>query len=371
MFEPGRLRLARTFLGMALAELGERVGASRQFIHQFESKVREPNADMLNALAAVLLVEKEFFSRPVSQNIPQEACNFRKLESSRVKDIEQVIAHGELLAELLRALERDLEFPAPNFPRYEVSSLLDAEHAAQQARLHWELTVDRPIVSTIRVAETAGAVVVKFPGVSSEIDALSISGERPIIIRSSEKEKPSRLRFDIAHEIGHLVMHSKRRPEHEFAELQANRFASSFLLPAKVFSREFPRGRRLDWQAIFAIKRTWNVSAQAIIRRAFDLGLIDAAQYKSGNVFISKQGYRRHEPYEAEQTEAPEVLRAALIAMQEGDGQLPKDVARQLNIQPVLLGKLLGLQIPDIGSSGPAAVVNFNARLDWSKAKWH
>ena len=166
-------------------------------------------------------------------------------------------------------------------------------------------------------------------------------------------------------------MHRKNRPEHELAERQANRFASAFLLPSKPFVRNFPRGRRLDWHVIFAIKRAWNVSAQAILRRAHDLALIDAAQYKSGNVFIAKHGYKRSEPYEAEEAETPEVLRAALIALQASQGLLPRDVARKLDVQPVLLGKLLGLKIPDLGGASPSTVVNFNARLNWSKAKWH
>ena len=102
-----------------------------------------------------------------------------------------------------------------------------------------------------------------------------------------------------------------------------------------------------------------------------DPTLIDAAQYKSGNVFIAKHGYKRSEPYEAEQSETPEVLRAALIALQASQGLLPRDVARRLNVQPVLLGKLLGLQIPDLGGASPSTVVNFNARLNWSRAKWH
>jgi len=371
VFESRRLRLARTFLGQTLVQLGERVGTTRQFIHQFESKERTPNNEMIAALAAALLVEPEFLLRPVGQDIPQDACNFRKLQSSRIKDIEQVLAHGELLSELLELLETDLEFPEPNFPPIAVANLDDVEHAALRARTHWGLTIDQPILSTIRVAENAGAVVVKFPGVSSDIDALSMAAKRPLIIRSSEKEKPTRLRFDIAHEIGHLVMHQKFRPEREEAERQANRFASAFLLPAKSFAREFPRGRRLDWHAIFAIKRSWNVSAQAILRRAYDLELIDAAQYKSGNVFISKQGYKRSEPYEAAESERPEVLRSALIAMQHSAGLLPKDVARRLNVQPLLLGKLLGLEMPDISAADAPTVINFNARLDWSKSNWY
>jgi hypothetical protein len=112
------------------------------------------------------------------------------------------------------------------------------------------------------------------------------------------------------------------------------------------------------------------VSAQAIIRRAYDLNLIDAAQYRSGNVYISRQGFKRAEPYEPENSEQPEMLRTALIELQRSEGMLPKDVARKLEVQPVFLGRLLGIEIPDVSDANAATVINFNARLDWAKAKW-
>ena len=369
-FEPKRLRRARTFLGLSLDSLGESVGASRQFLHQFESGQREPNEQMRAALAAALLVEESFFYVPV-RGIAQDQCNFRSLASSRVRDLEQVISHAELLSELLQYLETVLEFPAADFPQISVTGLEDVERAAERARSHWGLTLDQPITSTIRVAENAGAVVVHFPGVAPEIDALSVHSGRPIIIRSSAKESPTRVRFDMAHEIGHLVMH---RPgmalDHDEREKQAHRFASAFLLPRKAFMREWPTARRFDWTAVFALKRRWVVSAQAIIRRAFDLGLLDAAQYRSGNIYISRQGMKRNEPYEPERAEQPEALRTALIELQRAEQLLPKDVARQLGVQPVFLGKLLGIAIPDLTHADAATVVNFNARLDWAKAKW-
>jgi Zn-dependent peptidase ImmA (M78 family) len=214
-------------------------------------------------------------------------------------------------------------------------------------------------------------VVVKFPGVAQEIDALSVSRKRPLIIRASEKEAPTRLRFDIAHEIGHLVMHKQRKQtDHVELERQANRFASAFLLPRKAFMREFPRGRRLDWQAIFAMKRVWKVSAQAILRRAYDLQLIDAAQYRSGNIYISKQGYKRNEPFEPSEIETPELIRNALIALQEADGILPRDIAMKLGVQPVVLGMLLNIAMPDVREADAQTVVNLNARMDWAKARW-
>jgi Zn-dependent peptidase ImmA (M78 family) len=292
--------------------------------------------------------------------------------------VEQVLAHGALLADLVAFVEAELDkaemdFPAVDFPHIKATDEESVERAAERVRLHWDLTADQPIDNTIRVAEHAGAVVVKFPGVAHEIDALSVSGDRPLIVRASEKEQHTRLRFDIAHEIGHLVMHQKRsRPDsHEVAEAQANRFASAFLLPRKPFIRAWPRGRRLNWQAIFQLKREWKVSAAAILHRASDLALIDAAQYRSGYVYLSKQGFRKSEPGEPPGEETPEVLRDALIQLQKVSGLLPKDVARQLGVQPVILGKLLHLAMPDLREADASTVINLNARLDWSKAKWY
>jgi hypothetical protein len=78
------------------------------------------------------------------------------------------------------------------------------------------------------------------------------------------------------------------------------------------------------------------------IRRAFDLGLIDAAQYRSGNVYIARQGYKRNEPFEPNESEQPEMLRTALIELRRSEHLLPKDVARQLGVQPVFFGKAAG-----------------------------
>jgi Zn-dependent peptidase ImmA (M78 family)/transcriptional regulator with XRE-family HTH domain len=378
-FEPKRLKIARQFHGYTQVELGDRVGVSRQFINQLETtEDRLPNEEMQAALAAALNVEPSFFSTPVVAELDTDDCNFRSILSRRARDVEQVLAHGVLLADLVSLVEVELDkaemdFPAVDFPHIRVTDEESIERAAERVRLHWDLTADQPIDNTIRVAEHAGAVVVKFPGVAHEIDALSVCGDRPLIVRASEKEQQSRLRFDIAHEIGHLVMHQKKsRPDnHDLAEVHANRFASAFLLPRKPFMRAWPRGRRLDWHAIFQMKREWKVSAAAILHRASDLALIDAAQYRSGYVYLSKQGYRKSEPCEPVEEETPEVLRDALIQLQKISGVLPKDVARQLGVQPVILGKLLHLKMPDLREADASTVINLNARLDWSKAKWY
>ncbi|MDT9702280.1 ImmA/IrrE family metallo-endopeptidase, partial [Streptomyces sp. P17] len=100
------------------------------------------------------------------------------------------------------------------------------------------------------------AIVTNFNIVSKEVDALSVSVERPFIVRNTAKESVCRQRFDIAHEIGHLVMHEGIVTGDRTTENQANRFASALLLPRPMMLKLYPRpnGNRLDWKGMREFK---------------------------------------------------------------------------------------------------------------------
>jgi Zn-dependent peptidase ImmA (M78 family) len=88
-------------------------------------------------------------------------------------------------------------------------------------------------------------------------------------------EQPAdRLRFTLAHEIGHLVMHRFPGPE---MELQANEFASTFLMPRNDIV-PLLRGGKLDLRRLAALKPEWRVSMQALLYRAQSLNLIEKQQ---------------------------------------------------------------------------------------------
>lgn len=355
------LRLGRLYAGLTLADLGERVGVSRQFIHQLEVGTK-PNAskEMVEALADVLDIYPRFLLSQLDNEVKEEQCHFRSQRSTLVSTAQQTIAHGTLFDYLVSYIDNRLSLPPVNFPQIDIRDDNDIEQAALFCRNHWELTADQPISNMIRVVENAGAVVTMFEGVSGTVDAFSIDRARPIIIRSTVKQSPSRLRFDIAHECGHLVMHKGIHTGDEKTERQADRFAGGFLLPKEEFIKQFPKGRRLDWIAIFRMKRYWQVSAQAIVRRAHDLGLIDHAQYKTACVFISKNGYRKNEPYEPKESESPELLKIAFGLLQKHFKIKPADVASHLGLKPHALSKLVGFQIPGESAVTSANIIDLN-----------
>ncbi|MEE9357263.1 hypothetical protein [Candidatus Vondammii sp. HM_W22] len=82
------------------------------------------------------------------------------------------------------------------------------------------------------------------------------------------------------------------------------------------------------------MKLRWKVSIQAIIRRAYDLGLFDAAQYRRANIHISKSGQRKNEPGEPDVMEQPELLKLSLVKLEEFFKIDPTTLAYELGLKP-------------------------------------
>lgn len=347
IFYGSQLRLARLFQGKTLQELADIVGTTRQYIQQLESNVRIPNSDIIEALAQILEVNINFFSKSDFPIIADDLCHFRSLKATTLATRRQAIAHGTMFEKFCSYLDQVLELPKINFPRYcDINNVNDIEKAAEECRRKWNLGTTTPITNMIRVLENAGALITCFKSISEKIDAFSMEMQRPLIIRNPFKESICRLRFDLAHECGHLVMHKGIETGDSETEKQANRFASAFLLPRSVFFSEFSflkTSKYISWQHVYEKKLRWKVSSAAIIRRAYDLGLIDAVKYRSANIYLKKTGQSKKEEYDdIIEPEKPELISTALdVLRDDGRGALLQ-ITQSLKIEPLFLKKLLG-----------------------------
>ena len=205
----------------------------------------------------------------------------------------------------------------------------------------------------VRVVERAGAVVTFFQDASTEVDALSIVSSRPVIVRNDAKKSPFRQRFDIAHELGHLVLHEGQITGDRKTETEANRFASAFLLPRTTFMKVFPRrGSRMDWAGISQLKMEFQVSKAAILYRAKSLGIIDEYQYRGAVIYLKNQGENleeKEDPYCNK--EKAETIDAALKVLREYHGITHTDLATELAVTPNFLAGI----IPTPPETGPIA----------------
>lgn len=341
IFSGSRLVLARHFRGREAADLAESLGVKRQYIHQIETNARRPTPEMWDAIAETMAFHRTFFALELPADYGPSVGHFRTFKSATKRELEQVRAQGKVFELLVRHVESAVKLPRPIVPRFEATSTEDAERAAEHCRLAWGLPLTAPIGHLSRVLEHAGVAIGSFISSRSKISAFSWYGmNRPFAVRNHFMP-PSRNRFSLAHELGHLVMHTSADWGcSDVLEEQADRFASAFLMPAAGFSLEYPQGAWLDWQELFRLKSRWGASVQAVVRRARDLGLLPAVLYQRACRHVGASGWRKNEPGEPSSAELPEVISAATALVARKKGKTLSGFAAELGVFPEVLTQL-------------------------------
>ena len=270
-FDPARLTQARLLARKSKAELALEVGVSAAAVGQFEAGLATPRPDTVERLAFVLVIRPRFLASGRPLAIPTELnAHFRSLRGTRVRDRAYALAIAGQIWELVAALERRVEFPAVELPDAAVGAR--PEEAATALRRHWG-TPDGPVRHLTALAESRGIVVAaRPPGAIDAIDAFSITvNQRPVIVTTPrQSDDVLRHRFTLAHEIGHLMLHTEALPGDLQQEAEANAFAAQFLTPAEQIADQLPDRIRLA--SLDAVSAAWGVSVESLLRRMRELG---------------------------------------------------------------------------------------------------
>lgn len=332
VFDGGRLTLARQLAGLKKVQLAKLIEMTPASVTAWENGQKKPNSTTVARLSMALQVEPQFFAPNPSHGPAPAAPHFRSLRSTTQLAQDQAFAYGRLVGDIAAVIERSVELPAPELPELPVSATEPSdtgpEEAARQARERFGLPIG-PIQHLIRLAERAGVLVVFSAPQTASIDAYSLeAGGRPIIVLNPEKNDYYRQRFDVAHELGHLIMHVDAEPGGKIAEDQANRFAAEFLMPADQIRPSLPSTTtRKGWERLAQLKEHWGVSIQALLFRARALGVMNDVSYRNAMMRISSWGWRRAEPGNIVALEMPSLLPGAVEVLEQA-GISASDIAR-------------------------------------------
>ena len=160
-----------------------------------------------------------------------------------------------------------------------------------------------PVKNLTRLLERAGIIVSfsdfygagtdKSKRLGSGVSGVTFSapGQPPLILLNPN-HPADRVRFTLAHELGHLVMHRFPTPA---MEQEANEFASAFLLPPGEL-RDACRGRKVDLALLGNLKLEWKMSMQGILYAIQREGVITKNQASYLWRQISAKGWRTREP---------------------------------------------------------------------------
>jgi Zn-dependent peptidase ImmA (M78 family) len=219
---------------------------------------------------------------------------------------------------------------------FPVRQIGDADRAAQYLREHWNLGID-PIPNLVELLEERG---IKVLVVDSEenIDGLAAQvrrsrGEPVPVIVIRRGVHGERQRFNLAHELGHMVMDVQG--DDKFREKAAHRFAGAFLMLAEALWSNVGRHRSsIGWSELFALKQLLGASVQAITYRCGDLGIFPPVLSQRLFREFSRLGYRsapNYEPNQLSEEKAGRFDRLCYRALAEGAISEPK-TAELLNI---------------------------------------
>ncbi|NYD84176.1 helix-turn-helix domain-containing protein [Brucella intermedia] len=298
MFNGKRLSQARKRQRLTAKELAERTGKSPVTITRLETGQNQADADTLSKLADVLGYPVEFFFKEDPALLSSEVVSFRSLSSMTAKERNAALSAGDCGVELYEWLERNYNLPRLDLPPFDPS--LTPEAAAEALRQHWGLGY-QPISNLIKLIEAKGIRVLSLEESTANVDAFSFwQGNEAFVFLNSYKSA-ERSVFDTAHELGHLVLHKHGKTsgveeDARTAEIEANRFASSFLMPEEDIRARIPR--LITANLIIRAKKRWRVSAMALAYRLHHLSkpLLTEWQYRSICIELGKRGYRTKEP---------------------------------------------------------------------------
>ena len=310
IFAPRRLRMARDLAGISQRALAEVAHVTPATISLYETGRTRPPVKTLHTFAEHLNVDVAFFSTSTRQvDVP---AFFRSLRAASALERRRALHMTEVVREIVETLETEVKLPDLDLPRRPVGEGADnnTAEAARLIRKSWGLPPG-PISHMVLTVERRGIVVARPRQGDSRIDAYSVRfPQRPVIVMSSAKWKRDRSRFDVAHELGHLVMHEPAQATAQWMEKQAQRFAAEFLMPEQDIREDLQRATSLSH--LFDVKRKWGTSLAALTVRQHHLGILDADGYTSRMKAISARGWRRHEPVDLGEPESPILLKSAM-----------------------------------------------------------
>jgi Zn-dependent peptidase ImmA (M78 family)/transcriptional regulator with XRE-family HTH domain len=306
------LRLARQRLGFTQKIAAAKLGVVQPVLSRYENGISDPDEATLMRAAKVYDLPRAFFDLREPVYGPPVSVHPMPRAKADVtgRDLNMVTAELNIRVMQMRRFLEAVDFePTSDLPEMDVEQYGDVEKIASTVRAHWGVAAG-PIKNLSALAERAGVVVgtSDFGGASISGMTFKVPGQPPLVLLNSY-HPADRLRFSLAHEIGHLVMHRFPTPT---MEAEAQDFASALLMPISDISASF-KGRRITLELLAALKPEWRVAMQALLMRAKKLGYANDNQARYLFQQISAQGWRLREPPELDfPHENPSILRSII-----------------------------------------------------------
>jgi len=328
-FNGKKLEQARAIRNKTLQETAEAVGLTHQSISKYEKNKAIPSIEVLQKLSDFLNFELTFFyTAEIESTFFEHSFIYRSKASVAKKYKDQTETKIGLIDLLVKHIRTKVNIPSFDNNLLKRESIEfkstpdeEIERITLAIREKFHLS-DGPISNITALCEKLGLYVFFLDLEEQGIDACSVLiKETPYIILNKNITSSVRIRFNIAHELGHIILHSSydrkivnKSLYSKQLEYEANLFASSLLLPDTGISKDLSA---LGLDYLLILKKHWLVSIQAIIYRAEKLEIYTPEYSLYLRQQISRKKWRTFEPYDDEiPIEKPKLFTHALNYLQ-------------------------------------------------------
>ena len=291
---PDMIVIARESRGLTQSELADKMSVRQGKISKIESAVLGVSEDTLKKLVEYLDYPEHFFtlSDPI-YGTGYGLIYHRKRQSISHRVVGKIHSLMNIRRIHLSKLMRSVSMEHSNINYLDIDEYDgNVEQIARDVRAAWMLP-HGPIKTLTKAIEDAGGVVIQCDFGINLLDAVSqwIQGLPPLFFVNNNMPG-DRMRFTLAHELGHVIMHRVPNPS---MEEEANRFAAEFLMPAQDIGSSLTN---LSLPKLASLKPYWKVSMAALLYRATDLNKITERKKRYLWMKMGKAGYRKSEPVE-------------------------------------------------------------------------
>lgn len=354
-FQPERLVEARDSRGLSQVALGDLIGRDGSTVSRWERAGQLPEPEALQALSAALRLPVPYFLKPLTDHGARPMFFRALLSTTTQADRKRAKVRLRWAQDIAVAIQEWLELPAVDIPEFEIFDHRqirdeDIEAIAAECRRRWNLGVG-PISDMMLAIENAGVIVVREEVGTASMDGVSNWSDldnRPGILIASDKATAVRSRMDLAHELGHLVLHRhiSTRTLHSSAdfkeiERQAFHFAGALLLPADSFSAEVYSP---SLNTFLVLKERWKVSIGAMVMRSAQLGIVSDDYATRLWRHYSARGWRKSEPLDdVLKAEFPRLLARSIRLLVDEGVQSREDLLAEFRLSSTDIEALCAL----------------------------
>ena len=341
---PMMIILAREYRELTQSELAARLHIGQGHLSKIENGLVEVTTKTLNEMIEILQYPKAFFMKR-AEIYPPGLAFYRKYKSLPKKLQWKIGATANICRLHIESLLLSADIECKRVPYCDLAEYETPEHVAQSLREYWRIPYG-PIKNLSIVAENAGALIKMTEFETRAFDGMSIPASDVYYILLINASMPwDRIRWTIAHELGHLVMHKLPTPD---MEDEANRFAAEFLMPSSVIRHELTD---ISLPKLADLKPRWKVSMAALLRKARTLGMTTERHYRYLWMRMSRYGWKMREPVALDiPAEHPFLLQELFALHLDKLHYSLEELARILSMDPQEFLTVYRTQIPTTSS---------------------